>query len=96
MRFSEKGNVVLTAGHTDNYSEMIGFLRPEIRDQNNVYNVEYQIYSNDSVFFYTTSPKGRITYNGLIVHHDTIRILKESHINGKKATLDYAFIAFKE
>jgi len=96
MRFSEKGNVVLTGGHQDKYEAMVKLLDPEIPDQNNVYNVQYVLLPNDSVYFYTVSPKGRISYSGLSFHPDTLRILKKSHINGKEGLLDYYFVPDQE
>lgn len=96
MRFSAKGNVILIGGHKDNYDGMVELLDPEIPEQNNVHNVRYVILPNDSIFFYTATPKGRIAYSGSSVHPDTLRILRKSHINGKEATLDYVFVPENE
>ena len=96
MRFSSNGNVVLTGGHKDKFSELLELLDPEISDQNNVYNVPYVILPNDSVYFYTVSPKGRIAYSGLSFHPDTLRFLKKSLINGKEGLLDYVFVPDQE
>ena len=82
----------MTGGHKDKLADMVGLLDPEIPDQNNVYNVPYSIQPNDSVHFYTVSPKGRILYNGLSFHPDTLRIMKKSLINGKEGLLDYVFV----
>lgn len=92
MRFFERGNVALVTGpETPKDSVHIAdFLTESVQSGwNNVHNVPVER-RNDSLFFQTMAVNGAITYAG-VVAGDSVRFLKVSHINGKRAVVTYAF-----
>lgn len=92
MRFFERGNVALVAGHqspTDTI-HLAALLSENVQSGwNNVHNVPVTL-RNDSILFQTMSVNGAITYAGKL-DGDTVRFLKASRINGKRAIVAYGF-----
>lgn len=93
MRFFDRGNVALVAGvqKPGDPPALQELLTPNAQSgTNNVHNVPVRL-DRDSIFFSTMAAKGAITYAGTYVGSDTLRFLKVSEVNGKQATVDYAF-----
>ena len=95
MRFFERGNVALVVGNeSDTTKHSISALLTENVQSgwNNVHNTPV-IRRNDSLLFQTMAIKGAITYAGVVyAGGDSVRFLKESHVNGKKAFVEYGFL----
>lgn len=92
MRFFERGNVALVVGpETANDTIRIAsYLTENVQSGwNNVHNVPVTL-RNDSLLFRTMALNGAITYAG-VVDGDSVRFLKASEVNGKRAIVAYGF-----
>lgn len=94
MRFYPEGNVVMVGGPQSGSVGLAGMLEQNVasRVEEGLHNVPVS-YRNDSLFFVTHPVKGDITYAGVVLSPDTVRLLKHSLINGKKGVFDYVFQA---
>jgi hypothetical protein len=93
MRFFERGNVVLVNGPQSNEESLPPYLRADAESfpERGIHNVSV-VQRNDSILFRTFPSKGEISYGGVLLGGDTLRLLKHSHINGRKALLDHVFV----
>ncbi len=96
LRFFPEGNVVLITG-TDTTTLQRRLRARLLQDTPTngalgLHNVPV-LQRNDSLLFVTRPMKGEIDYSGVVLGPDSIRFLKHSHINGKRAILTYLFEA---
>ncbi len=91
MRFFPKGNVVLSAGPVDMRESLTSMLTEDAAGEPEIgyYNVPVTR-RNDSLFFEVEALRGSISY-ACLIGEDVLHVLKHSHINGRKAQLEYAF-----
>jgi hypothetical protein len=96
LRFYPEGNVTAVGGNEEGATVP---LKTVMRQDSppgvdNIHNTLVDL-KGDSIFFTTKFFKGEIAYSGARVDGDseTLRFLKHSLINGRKAILDYTFEA---
>lgn len=96
LRFYPEGNVTAIGGNEEAAPIPLKTLMSQDSPPgvNNIHNTLVEL-RGDSIFFSTKAMKGFIDYRGARVngHSDTLRFLKHSRINGRKAILDYVFEA---
>lgn len=94
VRFFPEGHAVLVAGPNDTRDQLATRLVPNALTEAEIglYNVPVTL-RNDSILFETKAVKGLIDYACVLQGSDTLRVLKHSHVNGKRALLDYLFAA---
>lgn len=96
MRFYPEGNVTLIGGNETGMATSLKNMMAQDSPPgiNNIHNTMVEL-KGDSLIFSTKAMKGLIDYKGVRVSGDnnTLRFLKHSRINGRKAILDYAFVA---
>ncbi len=95
MRFFERGNVALVVGNESDTARrsIREYLTENVQSGwNNVHNTLVER-RNDSLLFRTMAFKGAITYAGAVyAAGDSVRFLKASEVNGKKAIVEYGFV----
>lgn len=94
MRFFPEGNVVMVNGPSKDKENLRRMLVKDALTNGDIgfHNVPVR-FRNDSLVFSTFPRKGEISYNGVVASPDTVRLLKYSHINGRKLLVDLVFEA---